>query len=211
MGLRPFEKKRVLKIKCKVNGSINKYKACLVIKGYTQKDGIDYEETFSLMVRFASIRLIMAIIEHLDLKLFQMDVKTTFLNGELDKEIYMDQPIHFEVEWQRRKVYQLKCSTYGLKQSSKQWYFRFHEAIIFIGFEILEEDHCVYLKQSRRDFFILSMYIDNILLVGNDMDMIITSKGWLSSTFDMKDMRKENFMLGVKILRDHSRKILGLS
>ena len=98
MGLRPFEKKWVLKIKCKVNGLINKYKTCLVIKGYTQKDGIDYEETFSLMVRFASIRLIMATIEHLDLKLFQMDVKTTFLNGELDKEIYMDQPIHFEVE-----------------------------------------------------------------------------------------------------------------
>ena len=67
------------------------------------------------MVRFASIRLIMATIAHLDLKLFQMDVKTTFLNGEQDKEIYMDQPIHFEVEWQRRKVHHLKCSTYGLK------------------------------------------------------------------------------------------------
>ena len=69
----------------------------------------------------------------------------------------------------------------------------------------------MYVKQSGRDFFILSIYIDNILLVGNDMDMIVTSKGWLSSTFDMKDMRKETFMLGVKILRDHSRKILGLS
>ena len=75
-----------------------------------------------------------------------MDVKTAFLNGELDEEIYMDQPIGFEVKEQRRKVCRLKRSIYGLKQASRQWYFKFHKAIISIGFEMMEEDHYVYVK-----------------------------------------------------------------
>ena len=140
-----------------------------------------------------------------------MDVKTAFLNGELDEEIYMDQPIGFEVKEQGRKVCRLKRSIYGLKQASRQWYFKFHKAIISIGFEMMEEDHCVYVKRSRKSLLILSLYVDDILLAGNDMEMIVTTKRWLSSIFEMKDMGEANYVLGVKIFKDRSKKLLGLS
>ena len=140
-----------------------------------------------------------------------MDVKTAFLNGELDEEIYMDQPIGFEVKEQGRKVCCLKRSIYGLKQASRQWYFRFHKVIISIGFETMEEDHCVYVKRSRKSLLILSLHMDGILLAGNNMEMIVTTKRWLSSIFEMKNMGKTNYVLGVKIFRDFSKKFIGLS
>lgn len=110
-----IENKWVLKIKRNVDGSIERCKARLGTKGYTQQEDIDYEEAFSLVVRFVSIHLILAIVTHLNLELHQMDIKTTFINGELDKKIYMRQPIGFVVKGQERKFCKLQQSIYALK------------------------------------------------------------------------------------------------
>jgi len=146
------------------------------VKDFTQIEGIDYEETFSHVVRFASIRLLLALVAHLDLELFQMDVKTAFLNGNLEKDIYMDQPINFVSKGQEDNLYCLKRSIYGLKQSSRPWYFRFHETITSFGFAMVLEDHCVYVKRTTRGTMFLMLYVDDILLAGNNLKMLNATK-----------------------------------
>ena len=105
----------------------------------------------------------------------------------------------------------LKRSIYELKQSSRQWYFIFHDSIISHGFELIEKDHCVYLKRSEKSVLILSLYADDVLIAENDMDSIVATKKWLSSTFEIKDMGEAHFVLRIDIVRDRSKKLLGLS
>ncbi len=140
-----------------------------------------------------------------------MDVKTAFLNGELNEEIYMDQPISFVKQSSEQKVCRLLKSIYGLKQSSRQWYIRFHNAIISYGFTMIYEDHCIYTKRSGSKFVILTLYVDDILIAGKDLSYVNQIKNWLSSNFEMKDMGEAAYILGVKISRDRSRKLLSLS
>ena len=210
-GRRAIGNKWVLKIKHKADGSIERFKAHLASKGFTQHEGIDYEETFSHVVRFTSIRLILALVTCLDVKLHQMDVKTGFLNGELDEEIYMDQPTGFVKEGHEHKVCKLLKSIYGLKQSSRQWYIRFHEVVLSNGFTMIDEDNCVYTKRSKGKFVIMSLYVDDILIAGNDKEFVMEIKAWLSSNFEMKDMGEAAYILGVKISRNCSKKLLSLS
>ncbi|RVW15878.1 Copia protein [Vitis vinifera] len=122
-----------------------------VAKGFTQKEGIDFKETFSPVSTKDSFRIIMALVAHYDLELHQMDVKTAFLNGDIDETIYMVQPENFVSEDSKNMVCKLTKSIYGLKQASRQWYFKFHQIIVSYGFEANLMDECVYHKFSGSD------------------------------------------------------------
>ena len=104
----------------------------------------------------------------------------------------------------------LKRSIYGLKQSSRSWYFRFHEANTSFGFAMVLEDHCVYVKRITKEVMFLTLYVDDILLAGNNLKMINATKPWLSSVFEMKDMGEARYVLGMKIVRNHPKKLLGM-
>ncbi|KAJ1697163.1 hypothetical protein LUZ63_005675 [Rhynchospora breviuscula] len=97
-----------------------------------------------------------------------MDVKTAFLNGELEEEIYMEQPQEFVAKGEEHKVCKLRRFIYGLKQASRQWNLKFHQAVSSNGFEVMKEDHCVYVKWSKNGFLILTLYVDQ-----DDKDLVI--------------------------------------
>ena len=146
----------------------------------------------------------------MDLELHLMDLKIVFLNGDLDEEIYIEQPVGFISQGQEHKVYRLLKSIYVLKQSLRQWNIQFYNIVTSHKFQMIEEDHYVYIKRSKDKFVILSLYVDDILTAGNN-EYIIEIKGWLSSKFEMKDMGEVAYILGVKISRDRSKKLVSLS
>ena len=133
-GLKPIDCKWIFKTKRDSKGNKERYKARLVAKGFTQREGIDYNKTFSPVSLKDSFRFIMALVAHFDLKLHQMGVKTTFLNGEIDGIIYMEQPENFVTRDSKSMACKLKKSLYGLKQSPRLWYHKFHKNISSFSF-----------------------------------------------------------------------------
>ena len=203
--------KWVFKTKRDSKGNVERYKARLVAKGYTQKDGIDYKETFSPVSRKDSLRIVMALMAHFDLELHQMDVKIAFLNGDLEEEVYMDQPQVFETTSKRNLVCRLKKSIYGLKQASRQWYLKFNDTVLSYGFVEMTVDRCIYMKVVGSKFIILVLYVDDNLLAASDRGLLHDVKNYLSSNFEMKDMGEASYVIGIEIFRDRSQGILGLS
>ena len=212
----PVECKRVgckwvFKTKRDSQGNIECYKVCLVAKGFTQKDGIDYKETFLLVSKKNSFRIIMALVAHYDLELHQMDVKTAFLNGDLEEDVYMDQLMGFAEEGKEHMVCKLKRLIYGLKQASRQWYLKFNDTIVSFGFKENTIDQCIYLKVSGSKFIFLILCVDDILLANNDLGLLSETNMFLSNNFEMKDMSEAYYVIGIEIFRDRSQGLLGLS
>ena len=210
-GCKPVGCKWVFKTKRDSNGKVERYKARLVVKGYSQREGIDFKETFSPVSTKDSFRVIMAIVAHFDLELHQMDVKTAFLNGDLDEEVYMEQPTGFVEAGKEDLVCKLNKSIYGLKQASRQWYLKFDKIITQNGFKENTVDRCIYLRVSGSSYIFLVLYVDDILLASNDPDLLIETKHMLSTHFDMKDLGEASYVLGIKILRDRANGVLKLS
>ena len=143
-GRKPIGSKWVFKKKLNAAGKVEKYKAQLVAKGYSQVEGIDFDEIFSPVAKMTSIRFLLSLATTFDLEVEQMDVKTTFLHGDLNEEIYMKQPKGFLVKGKKELVYKLKKSLYDLKQSPRMWYQKFNTYIQGLGFVRSNVDHCVY-------------------------------------------------------------------
>ena len=194
-----------------VDGKVETYKARLVEKGYSQKLGFDYEETFSPMTMIKSIRTFLSITAYYDNEIWKMDVKTTFLNGYLEDNIYMMQSDGFITEGQEHIVCKLHKSIYGLKQASRSWNKRFDQVIKSFGFDQNEEKPCVYRKMSDDIVVFLILYVDNIFFIGNDFEMLSKVKIQLATKFQMKDLGEAQYVLGIKIIRDRKNKIIALS
>ena len=199
-GCKPLGHKWIFKRKRKLDGTIEKYKARLVVKGFRQTEGVDYFDTYAPVSRKTSIRIVIALAALFDLEIHQMDVKTAFLNGELEEEIYMEQPEGFVVPGKAHKVCKLVKSLYGLKQAPKQWHEKFDRVMLSNGFRINECDKCVYVKGNEKDYVVVCLYVDDMIIIGS-IDNINSTKKMLSQKFEMKDLGVADVILGMKITK----------
>ncbi|KAG8492837.1 hypothetical protein CXB51_010063 [Gossypium anomalum] len=204
-GVKPIGCKWVFKKKTDMDGNVQTYKGRLVTKGFRQIHGVDYDETFSPIAMFKSIRILLAIAAFHNYEICQMDVKTAFLNGKLEEDMYMTQPEGFVNPKDAGKICKLQRSIYGLKQASRSWNLRFNDAIKEFGFIKNEDEPCVYKKDSGSTITFLVLYVYGILIMGNDIPTLQSIKTWLGSCFSMKDLGEATYILGVKIYRDRSR------
>ena len=195
----------------KPDGSIDRYKASLMAKGFRQKEGLDFFDTYSPVSRITFIRMLIAIAALYNMEIHQMDVKTAFLNGELEEEIYMEQPEGFKAPGQEKKVCKLVKSLYGLKQAPKQWHEKFDKVMLSNDFKINECDKCVYTKSTGNEHVILCLYVDDMLIIGSNMAIITATKKMLSNNFDMKDLGVADVILGIKITRTPEGLVLSQS
>ena len=169
VGKKALHNKWVYRIKNEHDGS-KCYKARLVVKGFQQKEGIDYTEIFSPIVKMSTIRLVLGMVAVKNLHLEQLDVKTTFFHGDLEENLYMIQPEEFIVQGQENLVYKLRKSLYDLKQAPKQWYKKFDSFMYRIGFKRCEADHYCYFKSFDNSYIILLLYVDDMLIARSDID-----------------------------------------
>ncbi|KAH9714593.1 hypothetical protein KPL71_020713 [Citrus sinensis] len=199
-GRKAIGNKWVYKIKRDGNDQAERYRARLVVKGYAQKECIDFNEIFSPVVRLTTVRIVLAMCATFDLHLEQLDVKTAFLHGELEEEIYMLQPEGFAETGKENLVCRLNKSLYGLKQAPRCWYKRFDSFIMSLGYNRLSSDHCTYYKRFEdNDFIILLLYVDDMLVAGmqihrdrNNRKIWLSQKNYLKKIlrrFNMQDCK----------------------
>ncbi|KAL2230353.1 UNVERIFIED_CONTAM: Retrovirus-related Pol polyprotein from transposon TNT 1-94 [Sesamum indicum] len=179
-----------------------KYKARLIAKGFTQKESIDYNEIFSPVVKYTTVRVILALTAYYDWELKQMDVKIAFLHGDLDENIYMTQPFGFSDRSKPNHVCLLKKSLYGLKQSPRQWNKKFDVFMISLNFTRSNHDHCLYFKYVNDAPIFLVLYVDDMLIASPSLELIHVLQKDLCNAFEMKDLGNAKQILGMSISRN---------
>ncbi|RVW44817.1 Retrovirus-related Pol polyprotein from transposon TNT 1-94 [Vitis vinifera] len=201
-GSKPIGCKWVFRRKYHTDGMIQTFKARLVVKGFKQREGIDYFDTYAPVARTTSIRILFALASIHNLFVHQMDVKMAFLNGDLNEEVYMEQPKGFVLLGNENKVCKACQIIIWFKTSSQQWHEKFDHAILSDGFRHNNVDKCLYSKTCDDYYGHSGLNVDDMLILSDDMRGIIETKRFLSSTFKMKDLGEVDTILGIKVKRN---------
>ncbi|KAH9751848.1 retrovirus-related pol polyprotein from transposon RE1 [Citrus sinensis] len=198
-GKKPVGCRWIYTIKYKADGSIERYKARLVAKGYTQTYGIDYTDTFAPVAKINTIRILLSLVVNLDWPVQQFDVKNAFVHGDLSEEIYMDLPPGCSgPERLNQKVCKLKKSLYGLKQSPRAWFGKFTKAMVRFGYNQSNSDHTLFIKKRQGKITALIVYVDDMVVTGNDEEETEALQKYLSREFEMKDLSALKYFLGIE-------------
>ncbi|GJQ93957.1 putative RNA-directed DNA polymerase [Tanacetum coccineum] len=198
-GRKAIGSKWVWKVKYKSNGDIERFKARVVAKGFNQKEGIDYDETFSPVVKIVTVRCVLSIAIKNKWSLFQLDINNAFLYGDLEEEVYMNLPEGF-CDKNEKKVCKLVKSLYGLKQAPRKWNEKLSSILFENGFVQSANDFSLFIKHDQGVILILLVYVDDIIVTGNNVDEINKFKQFLSSKFLIKDLGKLKYFLGIEVV-----------
>ncbi|CAI7747285.1 unnamed protein product [Closterium sp. NIES-53] len=202
--------KWVYRVKVKDDGSLDKFKARLVVKGYSQVPGEDYNETFASVAKYTSVRALLGMAVRMDLYIIQLDVSNAFLYGVLEEEIYTSQPDGYHDGTER--VCRLHKSLYGLKQAPRVWYHALESALLAQGFTQSEYDPALYILHTKvHQVLWFIVYVDDILMVSGSLSLLTHIKGMLTKEFVMTDMGEPLYYLGMNIIRDRPSRSLFLS
>jgi hypothetical protein len=212
-GRRAIGSRWVFKVKRDENGKVERYKARIVAKGYAQREGIDYTDTFAPTARFAALRTVIALAAAEDLELESIDISTAFLNGNIDAEVYMRIPEGLEVddEDQHGWVLRLLKSLYGIKQAPRIWSKKLKDELDSMGFERLDSDHSVFIYERDSVKLIVPIHVDDLVIASRSKSAISEFKSELSKRFKLRDQGPTTFLLGIKLERDRSKHMISLS
>jgi hypothetical protein len=174
-------------------------KSRLVAQGFSQKEGIDYEETFAPVARLEAIRILLAFTVDKGFKLFQMDVKSAFLNGVIEEEVYVKQPPGFESELYPHRVYMFKRALYGLKQAPRAWYGRLRGFLLNRGFVMGTVDRTLFLLKHGNDMLIVQIYVNVTVFGGSSHNLVAKFADEMSREIEMSMMGELQYFLGLQI------------
>ncbi|CAL5369179.1 unnamed protein product [Camellia sinensis] len=189
--------KWVYKVKTLSDGSLERYKACLVAQGFSQEFGIDYDETFAPVAKMTTVRTLISVAAAHQWPLFQLDVKNAFLNGHLAEEVYMRPPPGLSHSF--GVVCRLRRALYGLKQSPRAWYERFHSIALQLGFRHSHHDCALFVRHTSVGLVLLLLYVDDMIITGSDSSTIEEVKHQLFQEFEMKDLGSLRYFLGIEV------------
>eukprot|EP00253_Pinus_taeda_P033168 PITA_33168 len=200
LGTKTIGCKWVYKNKYKADGSLDKHKDRLVAKGFAQKEGVSYEETFAPPVKWATIWTLFGLATQNGWKLHQMDVKTTFLNGDLKDNVFISQPEGFSMKGHEHKVCKLVKSLYGLKQAPRAWYEKLTEHLLKLNFKHYDLDYAtLFVKKVGKTVAYLVVYVDDILMRRNNESYIASIKKELGKSFEMTDLGYVHYYFGIEV------------
>ena len=210
VGVKAIPVKWVFKIKRDASGNIERYKARLVAKGFMQREGIDYNEVFAPVSKHTTLRTLLALTASEDLELHQLEIKTAFLNGELEETIYMKQPEGYE-EGTSDMVCHLKKSLYGLRQAPRAWNTRLKKELELMSFKPSDADAGLYIAQFKGSNVYILVYVDDILIAAKDIATVNNVKERLTSIFDVRDLGEAKYFLGMSLDRNRAEHTLKMS
>ena len=198
-NIKPIGVRLVFRVKKDSKGRILRHKARLVVKGYAQREGINFGEIFSPVARMESIQILIAIAAQEEWELHHLDVKTAFLNGEIKEDIYITQPEGFEVKGKEDHILKLQKALYGLKQAPRAWNSELTEVLLKKGFVRSKCDYGVHYIAEMQERIIVGVYVDDMIIIGSNSHKIVEFKEGMKHVFEMTDLGIISFYLGIEI------------